>query len=65
MIGECMTSAQPGRSLLITTLLFQVCNLALRGTFQNCGQNCIGLERMVVLAPIYDKIVRRMEEKVH
>ena len=23
-------------------------NIALRGTYQNCGQNCIGLERLVV-----------------
>ena len=42
----------------------QVIQLALRGTFQNCGQNCIGLERLVVHAGIYDKFVLDMERKV-
>ncbi len=38
--------------------------MTLRGTFQNCGQNCIGLERLVVLAPIYDRFVSVMQERV-
>eukprot|EP00047_Mylnosiga_fluctuans_P005047 m.238080 g.238080 ORF g.238080 m.238080 type:complete len:605 (+) comp13244_c0_seq1:33-1847(+) len=42
----------------------QVVGLTLRGTFQNCGQNCIGLERLVVLEPIYDKFVAVMQERV-
>lgn len=42
----------------------QVVNLAMRGTFQNCGQNCIGLERLVVQAPIYDRFVQTIERKV-
>lgn len=42
----------------------QVCNIALRGTFQNCGQNCIGLERMIVNKGVYDKMVERMAFKV-
>jgi acyl-CoA reductase-like NAD-dependent aldehyde dehydrogenase len=32
---------------------------ALRGTFQNCGQNCIGIERIFVEEPVYDEFVRR------
>jgi len=43
----------------------QVCNIALRGTFQNCGQNCIGLERLVVNKNIYGKFVDRMEKEVN
>lgn len=43
----------------------QVVNLAMRGTYQNCGQNCIGLERLVVQAAIYDKFVAKMAEKVN
>ena len=42
----------------------QVVNLALRGTFQNCGQNCIGLERLVVHAALYDKLVDALAPKV-
>lgn len=41
--------------------LAQVVNLAMRGTFQNCGQNCIGLERLVVHAKVYDDFVGRVE----
>ena len=36
----------------------------MRGTFQNCGQNCIGLERLVVHEAIYDKFVAEMEKRV-
>ena len=46
-------------------VLFQVVGLALRGTYQNCGQNCIGLERVVALKGIYDKLVSTMEQKVN
>ncbi|EGD79685.1 aldehyde dehydrogenase [Salpingoeca rosetta] len=42
----------------------QVVNLALRGTFQNCGQNCIGLERMIVHKDVYDKFVDALAAKV-
>ena len=34
------------------------------GTYQNCGQNCIGLERLVVNEKIYDGFVATMEAKV-
>lgn len=43
----------------------QVVRVAMRGTFQNCGQNCIGLERLVVHAGIYDKFVSEMEGLVN
>ncbi len=36
----------------------------MRGTFQNCGQNCIGLERLVVHEKIYDKFVADMATRV-
>jgi len=42
----------------------QVITLAMRGTYQNCGQNCIGLERLVVNEKIYDGFVATMEAKV-
>jgi len=42
----------------------QACNLAMRGTYQSCGQNCIGLERMIVNEKIYDKYIKAIEERV-
>lgn len=42
----------------------QVVDIAMRGTFQNCGQNCIGLERLVVHSNIYDKFVDAVAAKV-
>jgi aldehyde dehydrogenase (NAD+) len=42
----------------------QVITHSMRGTFQNCGQNCIGIERLVVHKDIYAKFVSTMTEKV-
>lgn len=48
-------------------VLFQDCDfnqavaMAMRGTFQNCGQNCIGLERLIVHEAIYEKFVGTVE----
>lgn len=42
----------------------QVITHAMRGTFQNCGQNCIGIERIVVHKDIYDKFVKTMTANV-
>ncbi|KAJ3383139.1 hypothetical protein HDU84_003800 [Entophlyctis sp. JEL0112] len=32
--------------------------ICMRGGLQNCGQNCAGMERMIVQEKIYDKVVR-------
>eukprot|EP01063_Lacrimia_lanifica_P019642 TRINITY_DN27101_c0_g1_i1.p1 TRINITY_DN27101_c0_g1~~TRINITY_DN27101_c0_g1_i1.p1 ORF type:complete len:600 (+),score=252.24 TRINITY_DN27101_c0_g1_i1:49-1848(+) len=37
---------------------------ALRGVFQNCGQNCIGIERIFVEEPLFDQFVKRMEAEI-
>jgi acyl-CoA reductase-like NAD-dependent aldehyde dehydrogenase len=42
--------------------LDQVVPIALRGTFQSCGQNCAGCERVLVRAEIYDEFVKRASE---
>ena len=42
----------------------QVVQVALRGTFQNSGQNCAGLERMIVQDGIYEKLVGDMVKYV-
>ncbi len=38
-------------------------NGALWGSFANCGQTCIGVERIFVQDTIYDKFVQTMQEK--
>lgn len=35
----------------------RVASILMRGTFQSAGQNCIGLERVIVLPRIYDKLI--------
>jgi len=37
--------------------------IAIRGAFINCGQNCISSERFYVQAPIYDKFVAEIERR--
>jgi acyl-CoA reductase-like NAD-dependent aldehyde dehydrogenase len=44
--------------------LAQLIPVVMRGTFQNCGQNCVGLERVVVHAKIYDVFVERLRPLV-
>eukprot|EP00906_Rhabdomonas_costata_P021165 RCo030750 len=44
--------------------LGQVIPILLRGTFQNCGQNCIGLERVLLHTSIHDKVVSALLETV-
>jgi acyl-CoA reductase-like NAD-dependent aldehyde dehydrogenase len=39
--------------------LDRVMPILMRGTFQNCGQNCVGLERVVAQESIHDRIVER------
>jgi len=36
----------------------------MRGVFQSCGQNCIGLERLIVYDAIYQKFVDEMEKRI-
>jgi len=44
--------------------LDQVIPIVMRGTYQNCGQNCVGLERILVQQGIHDKLVNILVEKV-
>ncbi|CAG8687373.1 5064_t:CDS:2, partial [Racocetra fulgida] len=44
--------------------LRQIIPVILRGVFQNAGQNCIGLERILVHESIYDKFVKIIELRV-
>ena len=44
--------------------LDQLLPIILRGTFQNCGQNCVGLERIVVHEKLHDKLVAAVLSKV-
>lgn len=44
--------------------LNQAIPVLMRGVFQNCGQNCIGIERIIVAAEIYDKVIEEMEQRI-
>jgi acyl-CoA reductase-like NAD-dependent aldehyde dehydrogenase len=35
-------------------------DMAVRGAFFNCGQNCISAERFFIYEPIYDKFVNEV-----
>jgi acyl-CoA reductase-like NAD-dependent aldehyde dehydrogenase len=38
----------------------RVISILIRGTFQSAGQNCIGIERIICLPTIYEKVVPRL-----
>jgi acyl-CoA reductase-like NAD-dependent aldehyde dehydrogenase len=44
--------------------LDQLLPIILRGTFQNCGQNCVGLERIVVHEKLHDRLLSAVLSKV-
>lgn len=44
--------------------LNQVIPIVMRGNFQNCGQNCVGLERIVVHETLHDKLVNEIVRQV-
>lgn len=44
--------------------LDRIVNMLLRGTFQSAGQNCIGIERIIVAPSLYEKVVGMVEPKV-
>ena len=41
-----------------------IANILLRGTFQSAGQNCVGIERIIALPKIYDKLISLLEPKI-
>lgn len=44
--------------------LARIAEVVLRGTFQAAGQNCIGIERVIVGPSLYDKLVSILEPRV-
>jgi acyl-CoA reductase-like NAD-dependent aldehyde dehydrogenase len=50
--------------LLKDTDLVQCIPVLMRGVFQNCGQNCIGIERIIIASEIYDKVVEDLSTRV-
>ncbi|KAF9359555.1 Meiotic Sister-Chromatid recombination aldehyde dehydrogenase [Mortierella sp. NVP85] len=38
--------------------------ILMRGVFQNCGQNCIGIERIIVHEHLYDKLVEMVTDRI-
>ena len=50
----------------LTTIrkLQQVANILLRGVFQSAGQNCIGIERIIALPDVHDKLLEVILPKI-
>ncbi|EPY18675.1 aldehyde dehydrogenase (NAD+) [Strigomonas culicis] len=44
--------------------MHQVIPIVMRGNFQNCGQNCVGLERIVVHEKVHDQLVAEVVRQV-
>ena len=44
--------------------LKRIAEILLRGTFQASGQNCIGIERIIVTPAVYDKVVELVTHRV-
>ncbi|KAF1851699.1 ALDH-like protein [Cucurbitaria berberidis CBS 394.84] len=42
----------------------RVASILMRGTFQSAGQNCIGIERVIVLPKVYDRLVEYLTPKI-
>ena len=42
----------------------RIIEILLRGTFQASGQNCIGIERIIALPTVYDKLVAALEPRI-
>ncbi|KAI9012573.1 Aldehyde/histidinol dehydrogenase [Phycomyces nitens] len=42
----------------------QPMSVLMRSVFQNCGQNCVGIERVIVAQEIYDKVVDEMNSRI-
>jgi acyl-CoA reductase-like NAD-dependent aldehyde dehydrogenase len=38
----------------------RVCSILMRGTFQSAGQNCIGLERVIALPNVYNRLITHL-----
>ena len=52
------------RACVTACLLFpsrpQLLPFALRGTYQNAGQNCVGAERFYVYSAVHDEFVKKV-----
>lgn len=42
----------------------RVASILMRGTFQSAGQNCIGIERVIALPNVHDRLVEHLTPKI-
>ncbi|KAH9874912.1 hypothetical protein J1614_004400 [Plenodomus biglobosus] len=42
----------------------RVASILMRGTFQSAGQNCIGIERVIALPKIYERLIEYLTPKI-
>ncbi|KAI9682495.1 MAG: Meiotic Sister-Chromatid recombination aldehyde dehydrogenase [Trizodia sp. TS-e1964] len=67
LIPVCMELGGKDAAVILDDVqnLKDVISILLRGTFQNGGQNCIGIERIIVCAGKYDTVVNRLKSRVN
>lgn len=49
---------------LTTSEFKRVASILMRGTFQSAGQNCIGIERVIALPNVHDRLVAYLTPKI-
>ena len=48
-----------------TANLPSVASILMRGVFQSCGQNCVGIERIIATPKVYPKLVSILESRIN
>ncbi|KAF1832125.1 ALDH-like protein [Decorospora gaudefroyi] len=43
----------------------RVASILIRGTFQSAGQNCVGIERVIALPIVYDRLISYLTPKIN
>jgi acyl-CoA reductase-like NAD-dependent aldehyde dehydrogenase len=47
-----------------TPNIASVASILMRGVFQSCGQNCVGIERIIATPKVYPKLVSILESRI-
>lgn len=47
-----------------TKALSSVASILMRGVFQSCGQNCVGIERIIAMPKVYPRLIKMLSERI-
>ncbi|KAI9752452.1 MAG: hypothetical protein M4579_005627 [Chaenotheca gracillima] len=66
LIPVCMELGGKDAAIILDDVrnLSQVISILMRGVFQSGGQNCIGIERVIACARVYEQLVAEVEPRV-